>query len=400
MGRKSQPTLALSRLRTAKPPAGSGCGSPSPTQIHHSSPPVAAAAEMEYMCLTCHYIDHANDEWKVRKKILNFVHMEAPFTLDQMVNIIVEKLHSWGIDRKLAAVVLDNCSSGEIVARELHRVFQARRLLLNGDLFQVRSCAHILNLTVQESWERASDITDRVRKMINYVKFERFQKFQDIAKVLRMDQKLLVIDSPDNWPSTYLMFDSACYYQDVFVRLTEQEGHYDVFLSANDWADVKALTEILDVVYHAMEKFPVENPTANLYFNEMCEIHVLLKTWCKSPSTVVAKVAGQMLSKFEGYWDLTRPVMAFASILDPRYKMKSLEYFFRLIYSDEQFTAKTMIDVIQNTFHNLYNDYKHQSSDSWKNPSVLCYSRNIVAGSGGHGDDGVPRGDELIVVPK
>jgi hypothetical protein len=346
--------------------------------------------QMEYMCLTCHYIDHANDEWKVRKKILNFVHMEAPFTVDQIANLIVEKLHSWGIDRKLGAVVLDNCSGGEIVARELHRVLQPRRLLLNGDLFQVRSCAHILNLTVQESWEQASDITDRVRKMITYVKFERFQKFQDISKLLHVDQKLLVVDSPDNWSSIYLMFESACYYHDVLVRLTEQEGHYDVFLAAADWADVKALTEILDVVYHAMEKFPVENPTANLYFNEMCEIHVLLRTWRNSPSPVVAKVAGQMLSKFEGYWDLTRPVMAFASILDPRYKMKSLEYFFRLIYADEQFTAKTMIDLIQNTFHNLYNDYKHQSSDSWKNPSVLCYSRNSSSCMGSmysNGDD-------------
>ncbi|OEL36107.1 Zinc finger BED domain-containing protein RICESLEEPER 2 [Dichanthelium oligosanthes] len=332
--------------------------------------------QMEYMCLTCHYIDHANDEWKVRKKILNFVHMEAPFTVDQIANLIVEKLHSWGIDRKVAAVVLDNYSGGEIVARELLRVLQPRRLLLNGDLFQVRSCGHILNLTVQESWEQASDITDRVRKMINHVKFERFQKFQDISKLLHMDQKLLVLDSPDNWPSTYLMFESACYYHDVLARMAEQEGHYDVFLAAADWADVKALTEILDVVYHAMEKFPVENPTANLYFNEMCEIHVLLRTWRNSPSPAVAKVAGQMLSKFEGYWDLTRRVMAFASILDPRYKMKSLEYFFRLIYADDQFTAKTMIDVIQNTFHNLYNDYKHQSSDSWKNPSVLYYSRN------------------------
>jgi hypothetical protein len=172
----------------------------------------------------------------------------------------------------------------------------------------------------------------------------------------------------------------VCYYHDVLVRLAEQEEHYDPFLAANDWADVKALTEILDVVYNTMEKFPVEDPTANLYFNEMCEIHVLLRTWCNSPSPVVAKVAGQMLSKFEGYWDLTRPVMAFASILDPRYKMKSLEYFFRLIYADEQFTAKTMIDVIQNTFHNLYNDYKHQSSDSCKSPSSLCYSRNSSSG--------------------
>ena len=346
--------------------------------------------QMEYMCLTCHYIDHANDEWKVRKKILNFVPMEAPFTVDQIANLIVEKLHSWGIDRKLGAVVLDNCSGGEIVARELLRILQPRRLLLNGDLFQVRSCAHILNLTIQESWEEASDITDRVRKMITYVKFERFQKFQDISKLLHVDQKHLVVDSPDNLSSIYLMFESACYYHDVLVRLAEQEGHYDVFLAAADWADVKALTEILDVVYHAMEKFPLENPTANLYFNEMCEIHVLLRTWRNSPSPVVAKVAAQMLSKFEGYWDITRPVMAFASILDPRYKMKSLEYFFRLIYADEQFAAKTMIDVIQNTFHNLYNEYKHQSSDSWKNPSVLCYSRNSRSCMGSmysNGDD-------------
>jgi len=211
--------------------------------------------QMEYMCLTCHYIDHANDEWKVRKKILNFVPMEAPFTVDQIANLIVEKLHSWGIDRKLGAVVLDNCSGGEIVARELLRILQPRSLLLNGDLFQVRSCAHILNLTIQESWEEASDITDRVRKMITYVKFERFQKFQDISKLLHVDQKHLVVDSPDNLSSIYLMFESACYYHDVLVRLAEQEGHYDVFLAAADWADVKALTEILDVVYHAMEKF-------------------------------------------------------------------------------------------------------------------------------------------------
>ncbi|RLN23779.1 hypothetical protein C2845_PM07G19830 [Panicum miliaceum] len=248
---------------------------------------------------------------KRRKLVVRRIHRNKSSadgrSVDQIANLIVEKLHSWGIDRKLGAVVLDNCSGGEIVARELLRVLQPRRLLLNGDLFQVRSCAHILNLTVQESWEQASDITDRVRKMITYVKFERFQKFQDISKLLHVDQKLLVVDSPESWSSIYFMFDSACYYHDVLVRLAEQEGHYDVFLAAAEWADVKALTEILDVVYHAMGKFPVENPTANLYFNEMCEIHVLLRTWRNSPSPVVAKVAGQMLSKFEGYWDLTRP---------------------------------------------------------------------------------------------
>ncbi|XP_015691937.1 zinc finger BED domain-containing protein RICESLEEPER 2-like isoform X2 [Oryza brachyantha] len=332
--------------------------------------------QMDYLCLTCHYIDHANDEWKIRKKILNFVHVEAPFTAEQIASIILEKLHEWGIDGKLAAIVLDNCTSGEIVARELLGALQPRRLLLlNGNLFQVRSCAHILNLTVQESLEQTSGIITRVREMIQNVKFsqERFEKFQGTAKLLQMDQKLLVLDSPNNWPSTYLMFDSACYYHDVLMRLAEQEAHYSAFLTAKEWADVKALTEILDALYHTMEKFPVENPTANLYFNDMCEMHVLLNTWRNSPSPVVAQVADHMLTKFEGYWDLTRPVMAFASILDPRYKMKSVEYFCRLIYAADQFRAKTTIDDIRQTFTNLCSEYE-QSANSFKNPSALFYS--------------------------
>lgn len=36
---------------------------------------------------------------------------------------------------------------------------------------------------------------------------------------------------------------------------------------------------------------------------------------------------------------------------------------------------------------------------SLNNECFPCASA-VVAGSGGHGDDGVPRGDELIVVPK
>lgn len=337
-----------------------------------------SSAQMDYLCLTCHYIDHASDEWKLRKKILNFVHVEEHFTANQIANLIVEKLQEWGIDRKLAAIVLDNCTSADIVATELIRVMQPRRLLLlNGNLFHVRSCAHILNQTVEESLEQTSDIINRVREMIQNVKFsqERLQKFLGIAKLLQIDQKLLVLDSPNNWPSTFLMFDSACYYHDVLLRLAEQEAHYAAFLTPKEWADVKALTEILDALNNTMEKFPVENPTANLYFNDMCEIHVLLNTWRNSPSPLVAQVAGRMLKKFEGYWDLTRPVMAFASILDPRYKMKSIEYFFQLIYGNDQFTAKATIEAIKLTFTSLCNEYEH-SANSLKNPAAVFYSGN------------------------
>lgn len=40
--------------------------------------------------------------------------------------------------------------------------------------------------------------------------------------------------------------------------------------------------------------------------------------------------------------------------------------------------------------------------EDWYNLVMIVFpcASAVVAGSGGHGDDGAPRGDELIVVPK
>lgn len=343
---------------------------------------------MEYICLTCHFIEQAAGctEWKLRKKILNFIHVEAGLNPEITAKKILEKIHEWDLDKKLTSIVLDNCTAGELVGREIVRILISKGfLLLNGELFLVRSCAHVLNLTVQESLEQAVDMTNRVRACIQYVKFspERFSRFQKYAKQLGLPQKPLILDSLNNWATTYSMFDSACHYQDVFGRLAEWDPAFPGPLNPKDWADVKALTDILDVLYHTMEKFPAtENPTANLCFNELCGIHHLLKTWCTSPSPVVASVASQMLLKLEAYWDLTKTLMAITSILDPRYKMKSIEYFFKQMYTTDTFEAKSRTDGIRKTFINLYNEYVAQSANSSNNPAVLCYAGNSGLGAG------------------
>ncbi|XP_072995778.1 zinc finger BED domain-containing protein RICESLEEPER 2-like isoform X1 [Typha latifolia] len=329
---------------------------------------------VEYVCLTCHYID---DEWKLKKRILNFIYLEAPLTGLKISKAISEKLHEWGIEKKLAGVVLDNCTADDLVGEELLASLRTDgSLLLNGDLFHVRSCSQVLNLIVQESLESACEMTNRVRANIHYVKSsdERFSTFQKVAKQAEELQKPLVLDSPKSWTSMYLMLDSACQYQEAFTELAESDSEYAGSLSANDWADVKALTECLDVLYHTMEKFPAaEKPTSNLHFNEICGIHLLLKTWCSSPSTVVASIASQMLEKFEQYWNSTGKLMAFASILDPRYKMKSVEYFFKLIYTDPD-ESKARIDGIHKNFMSLYNEYGVQSANSSKTQAFLCYT--------------------------
>ncbi|XP_008792782.2 zinc finger BED domain-containing protein RICESLEEPER 1-like isoform X1 [Phoenix dactylifera] len=331
---------------------------------------------LEYVCLTCHYVD---DEWKLKKKILNFVPMEAPLTGEEISKTIVEKLHEWNIGKKLASIVLDNCSTSDVVTGELLKSLRPKGfLLLNGDLFRVHSCAHILNLVVQESLELAGEVTSKVRDSVQFVKSsqERATRFQKAAKQVGAPQKPLILDAPTSWVSTYSMLETACQYQDAFSRLAEWDTEFTDCLSSKEWSNAKAVAECLEVLYHAIEKFSATRvPTANLYFNDICGIHLLMKTWCMSPHPVVASMAVQMLEKFEQYWDLTRIIMAIASILDPRYKMKSIEYYFKLIYNDP-YESKARIDTIRNNFINLYNEYAIQSANSSKNQAYLCYVGN------------------------
>ena len=49
---------------------------------------------------------------------------------------------------------------------------------------------------------------------------------------------------------------------------------------------------------------------------------------------MISKVAESMLSKFNSYWVNVNVVMVVTAILDPRYKMKLLEFYYPNIYSD------------------------------------------------------------------
>ena len=46
-------------------------------------------------------------------------------------------------------------------------------------------------------------------------------------------------------------------------------------------------------------------------------------------------MASSMLKKFEKYRDVVHGMMAIAAILDPRYKMTLVQFYFPIIYGDD-----------------------------------------------------------------
>jgi hypothetical protein len=69
-------------------------------------------------------------------------------------------------------------------------------------------------------------------------------------------------------------------------------------------------------------------PTANLFFLEFCEINLKIIDRLKSNDSFVASMANSMKEKFYKYWEMSNTALAVACFLDPRYKMKVVEFYY------------------------------------------------------------------------
>ena len=63
-------------------------------------------------------------------------------------------------------------------------------------------------------------------------------------------------------------------------------------------------------------------------------------------------MAVPMVDKCEKYWDIANKLLEIATILDPRYKMKSIEYYYKLLY--DPFVAELRIESAKKSFLELF----------------------------------------------
>ncbi|KAG8491160.1 hypothetical protein CXB51_014319 [Gossypium anomalum] len=171
----------------------------------------------EYIFITAHWVDK---DWKLQKRIIWF---KALFPLYNGLNIadeLVLCLSQWGIDKKIFSITLDNASYNDVMVSCLKNRFRANRAILcDGALFQIRCCAHILNLIVKAGLELANDVVGKIRNGIKYIKKSRIRRkrFYDVAdKSFHLNvTKKLRQDVCVRWNSSYLMLESSLYYKDV-----------------------------------------------------------------------------------------------------------------------------------------------------------------------------------------
>ncbi|KAL0392417.1 UNVERIFIED_CONTAM: Zinc finger BED domain-containing protein DAYSLEEPER [Sesamum radiatum] len=149
--------------------------------------------------------------------------------------------------------------------------------------------------------------------------------------------------------------------------------------SLMDWSiDRKVSTITVDncttndaMINHLLQKLPTKDmlldgkvtemfsgtlyPTLNFYFQKICDIKVKLDEWVKSPNILIQDMALSMLRKYDKYSEVCHILMGVAVVLDPRYKMSLVEFFFRKIYHE---SARFKIDEVRQNCYDLLFDYQ------------------------------------------
>ncbi|KAM0063229.1 putative transcription factor/ chromatin remodeling BED-type(Zn) family [Helianthus debilis subsp. tardiflorus] len=331
---------------------------------------------VDYLSLTANYID---DNWKLQRKILNFLTLDSSQTEDAISELLIKCLMDWDVDQKLFSLTLDDCFRYDNLAYRIKNwLAENRPVLDHGELFDIRCASHLVKSLLEDSMESIKNVIEKIRESVRFVKssLATHGKFDEFAQQSGINtEKCLSLDNQMRWNSTYLMLESVLEYKSAFFLLQEHDASYTAYLSDEEWQRVgsitsfiKLLVEVINVFSHSQSKYP----TSNVFFPEICDVHIQLIDYCKNPDEFISSLATEMKIKFDKYWNKSGLGLAIAAILDPRFKMKLVEYYYKQIYDTE---APERIREVSEGISNLFNEY---SVD-------LGGSVDDVAGKGGSG---------------
>ncbi|CAN1160485.1 Zinc finger BED domain-containing protein RICESLEEPER 2 [Linum perenne] len=243
-----------------------------------------------------------------------------------------------------------------------------------------------MNLIVQDGLSIIESCVENVRESVVYwiASPKRRQKFAEVVKQLYiLHSKELVLDCKTRWNSTCLMLSTALLYKDVFAKLSQRDSNYRSLPSESEWEMAQEICSKLELFCDVSDVFSGSTyPTANIFFPNICEVKISLHEWALSPNDIIAEMARKMLVKFDSYWDVIHGILGVAAILDPRYKMKLVEWSLRKIYGDLAGYHITRITDILYSLLNAYHQRPESQVGSSSQANLVSHSDRQVARRG------------------
>ncbi|XP_042460242.1 zinc finger BED domain-containing protein RICESLEEPER 1-like [Zingiber officinale] len=273
-----------------------------------------------YICLSGQFID---SEWKLHRRMLNFFMVSSPHSENALSVAISISLSDWNMKSKLFNITLDNnCSS--------------------HDIYGVNLRDHLSNKNALMLKEKKIDEIAS-------------QTGIPVAKVLSLDVTTL-------WNTTYHMLVASLEYRHAFTFLETCDDNYNEALTDDDWKKVTVVCTFLKLLYDSANTVMTTlDHTADIFFHEAWKIQLELTNAISSEDTIVSSIAKKIHETFDKYWKDCSLVLAIVVVVDPRFKLKLVEFCFSKIYGED--SAK-YVKVVNDSIQKLYIEYTDQQI--WK----------------------------------
>lgn len=290
------------------------------------------------MCITLHWVD---DDWCIQKRIVTFSHVEGRHTGVRLSEVFTTSMLRWFVEKKIFSLTLDNASANDVAVKDIISELKKHSpLVCNGMFFHVRCACHILNLVAKDGLQEIESTIEKIKSFVNAVKGSPLQ-WEELMKCASESglntTKGLSNDVSTRWNSTYLMLADAIYYRAAFDRLTsyDRRRYEKMCPSAAEWEKAMKIRAFLKRFFDLTELFSgTLYPTANLFYKGFCDIKIILTDWSKGKDSdiTIRRMATAMLAKFDKYWNKSNTALAVASFLDPRFKMRIVQFCMEFIH--------------------------------------------------------------------
>ncbi|XP_028072259.1 zinc finger BED domain-containing protein RICESLEEPER 1-like [Camellia sinensis] len=254
----------------------------------------------DYLCLIAYFID---DNWKLKKWILGFSQIWDGFS-ELPHKIILKSLKDWEIEKKISTITMLNDNLYRETCEIVKDHIQGKtELQLNGCLFKVHCYGDIVSRMVQVAYKAINNIIDNVCELCSFGK----------------SLPLWYLTSAQHKDALELGSGGEFSSQDV-------RDNYEV-PSAEECEKVRSICEPMDNIYEVtVALFESKYPTANAYLYHLRELQAILIQKSTSTDRFIQRVTRKMLKKFDKYWKDRYLVLLITMVMDPRFKMKYLEF--------------------------------------------------------------------------
>ncbi|WOG83468.1 hypothetical protein DCAR_0102643 [Daucus carota subsp. sativus] len=287
----------------------------------------------DYLCLRAHFID---DNWEPKSWVICYIDTDHIFK-NGAEKTILKCLSDFHIEKKISTITPRDRSEYDDMIETLKNLpNEKKKLQIKCQQFGIYCCSNLLCQMVEVAFEEIEDIIDRLSVRSSH------------------------------WHITLSSLQEAIDLEAKGKFLEQYHSEHEDLPDEKEWKKLRYVCRLVAYIYNAAEVlFFTKNPTASLYLHNLHQLQASLRK--ESMSTDRLDLATDLLQKFDEYWNDMFLLLAIATVMDPRCKMKYIEFSF-LKYDDNSGNSK--VTTILEAIRGIYDDYKMHSTEALKSSKL------------------------------